>query len=379
MHAVLLAPRPLELRGCESRRSTREAVLGYRWLLLRTIRTSMACFRRRRLAWACAAGLGACGGAPSVSPPPPLPAALVLRIDAVDVQPRADGLTWDGPASEGDPGAGCKVLVAGLAVVEPVLSSASVLCGLASATPLERRHEEPDLVVRLGAAADVSYSSWVVRDTSSQALQYEFVVPVAALPADGLRLDVLDDDADQGTELIGSMRLSRDELIRTYQSSSKLLVLSGGAVRRVELVTGPYVDEPATRTARHARDEPIVIGRRVMAGEVLSVHASGSFTVGSWFDRKLDPAGYPGNEARSYNLGPFTKEPHACAVALIGDGRTVDGVPIGADKTFVANHAGRIRVGLNDRDLTNNDGQVSFEVARRAPTVAEWRVGGRPK
>lgn len=201
-------------------------------------------------------------------------------------------------------------------------------------------------------------------------------MPTAAVPADGLRLDVLDDDGKLGAERIGGVRLSRAKLIEGYQSASKLLVLSGGAVRRLEVVLSPYTDAPIVFAERRASDVPVELGRRVMAGEFVIVRASGSFKVGSWFDAKLDPAGYPGSEARSYNLGPFKQEPHACAIALIGSGQTIEGVAIGIGKQFVATHAGTFRVGLNDNELGNNEGQVRYEVARRAATVQEWLEGG---
>ena len=323
--------------------------------------------------------LAACAGRASGPPSPPLPAALVLRIDAVEVSStRQDSqLAWDGDEPETDPGAGCKVLVAGMSILEPAISAASVLCGLARTPQRERHAQEPDLQVRLGVGAGAAYTSWVERDISSTSLGYEFVVPVAAVPADGLRLEVLDDDGKLGAERIGGVRLPRAKLIEGYQSASRLLVLSGGAVRRLEVVLSPYTDAPAVVVQRRASDVPVEVGRRVMAGEFVSVRASGTFTVGSWFDATLDPAGYPGGDARSYNLGPFKREAHACAISLIGTGQTVEGVAVGVGKEFVANHAGTFRVGLNDKELGNNEGQVSFEVARRAPTAQEWLGGGR--
>jgi hypothetical protein len=169
----------------------------------------------------------------------------------------------------------------------------------------------------------------------------------------------------------------REKLIEAYQSASKTLVLSGGAVRRLEVVLSPYTDEPAVTVQRAASAEPIALGRPVMAGELVNVQARGTFTVGSWFDDTLNPAGYPSDDARSYNLAPFQTAPHACAIALIGGGRTIDGVAVGVGKEFVAAHAGTLRLGLNDKDLSNNEGQVAYTVARRAPTAEEWRAGGR--
>jgi len=52
---------------------------------------------------------------------------------------------------------------------------------------------------------------------------------------------------------------------------------------------------------------------------------------------------------------------------------------VGVGQQFVAAHAGPLRVGLNDEDLGNNEGQVSYSLARRAPTAEEWLAGGRRK
>jgi hypothetical protein len=340
---------------------------------------------RRTVSWRAgarlvlAAALLGCGARVAEPRPPQLPATLVLRIDTVDVELPSDRAGWDGAAPDGDPGAGCEVVVAGLSIWEPVLSPAAALCGLATGQQLERRPEAPDLFVRLGAGADVAYSSWVHRDTFSQSLQYEFVVPVSAVPADGLRLEVLDDDGggpNELNQLVGGMRLSREALTRAYQSPSRMVTLSGGSVRSLQVVVSPYTDEPPVRRSRSASDGPVVVGRRVIAGEVVTVRAAGDFVVGSWYDRRIEPSGYPGGGGRSYNLQSFREEPHACAIAMIGSGSTVEGVAVRAERTFVAGHAGSMRVGLNDRDLSNNEGQVVFDVARRAPTVEEWRARG---
>jgi hypothetical protein len=303
---------------------------------------------------------------------------LVLRVDAVEVQSRLDSASsWDGPEPQDEPGTGCRVLVAGLTLVEPAASPLAAVCGWAKGDQRERRAEAPDLVVRLGAGADVSYSTWVAPDAVSQSLQYEFVVPLAAIPADGLRVEVLDDDRAQGLELVGGMRLSRQELTKAYRSASKLLVLSDGAVRRLEIVVSSYCPVEDIELGRRASDVPAAVRPDARAGEVVRVRASGKFKVGSWFDETLDPAGYPGGDARSYNLSSFEKQPHACAIALIAKGRNVEGEAIGLDRTFVATHAGTLSVGLNDKDLSNNEGQVSYRITRRAPSADEWLQGGR--
>ena len=325
--------------------------------------------------------IGSCGVPASGPPAPPLPAAIVLRVDAVEVSstPEDSQRPWDGAEAETDPGAGCKVLVAGATFLAPAFAPASVLCGLASSPHKERHAEDPDLEVRLGVGVDVAYASWPERDSLSLSRRYEFVVPVAAVPADGLKLDVLDNDGNDDAQLVGGVRLSRAKLIEAYQSASKTLVFSAGAVRRLEVVLSPYTDEPAVVVQRSASDVPVKVGRPVMAGELVSARAIGSFTVGSWYDDKLGPAGYGDESARAYNLQPFKTAPHACAIALIGDGRTIDGVVVRAGADFTADHGGTLRVGLNDEDLSNNEGNVRYEVARRAPTADEWLSAGRKK
>jgi hypothetical protein len=311
---------------------------------------------------------------PQGPPTEGLPEALVLRVDAVQVSPSRPGSgdAWDGREPEGFAGTGCRVIAAGVTMFEPTAGAVlSPLCGLASKPEGERDPSDPDLIVRVGAGATTSYSSFVVPDTRSQSLQYELVVPVAAIPADGLRVDVLDDDKG-GAELIGGMRLSQSQLERAYRSPSKLLVLSGGGVQRLEVVVSGYTQPPVARVSRKASDQPFAPARPVKAGELVSIKATGTFTVGSWYDATLTPAGYPGNEARSYNLAPFRNQPHACAIALIGNRPTIEGIAIGSGNTFIAPHAGPLRLGLNDRDLSNNEGQVTYEVALRAPTAQEW-------
>jgi hypothetical protein len=156
-------------------------------------------------------------------------------------------------------------------------------------------------------------------------------------------------------------------------------VLSAGSIERLELVLSAYAERPASLTQHPAKAPLFLLDRPVKAGELVSVRASGRFKVGSYYDDTLDPAGYPGGEAKSYNLGPFKRDPHACAIALIGIGPTIDGIAIGKAKDFIAPRAGPLRLGLNDKDLDNNEGTVSFEVSLRAPTAQEWLKAGQAK
>lgn len=315
-----------------------------------------------------------CGRGADAPVPAPLPAVLVLRIDTVEVAPTKWGSeqTWDGQEPESDPAAGCRVVAAGVTFLEPLSGGVvSALCGWVSSPHRERRPSDPDLRVSVAAGATTAYSTFALADTASASLGYELVVPVGAVPADGLRVELYDDD-QVGAELIGSTRLSVARLATAFRSPSKLLVVSEGNIRRLEIVVSEYVAAPAMRARRPASAQPTTLGRPVNAGEVVTVRARGSFKVGSWFDDTVGPGGYPGGDARSYNLKPFEREPHACGIALIGTGATVDGIAVGNEKQFVAEHAGPIRLGLNDSDPGNNTGSVRYEVALRAPTVQEW-------
>lgn len=320
-----------------------------------------------------------CGGQAAAPAGGDQPLAYVLRVDRMDVATTKPGSSesWDDEVAREDPGAGCKVLVAGVSFFEPMLAPASAICDLSTSPPRQRHASDPDLQFRLRVGADAAFSSWVVPDTTSQSEPYQVVVPTEAIPSDGLQLEALDDDGEAPPELIGSIRVSRDQLMAAYRSPTKLLELSDGALRRLEVVVSAYETTSAEQRTTRASDRPTRVGRPALAGELLSIHANGSFKVGSWYDETLDPAGYPGGEARSYNLKTFESAPHACAIALIGGEQTFEGVRVGEGFSFVAKHSGALRVGLNDRDLSNNEGQVTYSVARGIPTLDQWLARGR--
>jgi hypothetical protein len=314
-------------------------------------------------------------------PNKPLPETLVLRVDTVQVSATRTNTPepWDPAEGKAATTAGCNVVAAGVTFFEPAIGGVmSTLCALGGDSAGGRSATEPDLRLTLGAGAATKYTTFVSTDSSSQSLQYEFAVPVDAIPADGLRLEVLDED-EEGPELIGSLRLTSAQLAKAYRAPSKLLILSAGSIQRLELVVSAYAERPAYVTQHPAKAPPFRLERFVKAGELVSVHASGRFKVGSYYDDTVDAAGYPGGEARSYNLGPFKRAPHACAIALIGAGPTVDGFAIGKAREFIAPHAGPLRLGLNDEDLDNNEGTVTFEVSLRAPTAQDWLKAGRIK
>ncbi len=321
-----------------------------------------------------------CGGQAESPAGSDQPSVYVLRVDRIEVTGAKPDSTsaWDGEEQEGDPGAGCKVLVAGVSLLEPMLAPASAICGLSTAPPRQRRASDPDLQLRLRVGSASMYSSWVVPDSTTLGEPYEIVVPVQVIPSDGLQLEALDYEGDDTPpELIGAVRVSRDQLIAAYRSPTKLLTLSDGSLRRLEVVVFAYEPVATERVNSRASDRPTRVGRPALAGELFSVRATGSFTVGSWYDAKLDPTGYPDGKARPYNLKSFETAPHACAIALIGASKDIEGVQIGASSDFVAGHPGALRLGLNDKDLSNNEGEVVYSVARGIPTAAQWLERGK--
>jgi len=325
-----------------------------------------------------ATGLAAC--APAARPPQisSLPDVIVIRVDNVEVSAFHPGTqeTWDGEAPETDPAAVCKLVALGTGLVNPVLGAGTeAICGFSQPAQVERSPTNPDLQLRLSAGQSTKYESFVESDQLAHNFSYEFVIPTNAIPSDGLRLDVLDAEGDGEPETIGSVRLSAAMLAGTFASPAKLLTLQPGAVTRLEIVVSQYAPLTIPQTQTSAKITPLQIAKRaLMAGEVVSIHTAGSYTVGSWFTDQVDPSGYPNDAAKGFNFKqpPFDAAPHACAIALIGKDREFEGVVIRTERRFVVAHGGPLRLGLNDTDPDNNEGWFSFGGSARAPTVGEW-------
>jgi hypothetical protein len=99
-----------------------------------------------------------------------------------------------------------------------------------------------------------------------------------------------------------------------------------------------------------ASDEPrLVPARPLAAGEVVSLRAQGAYTVGSWYDKKIGPDGYPNSDPHGYNFkqAPFASAKHACAIALVGERNRVEGTVVGSSVSFIKSpgrkprHSGR--------------------------------------
>jgi hypothetical protein len=337
----------------------------------------MTCFR----ASAGVLLLVGCSGSAVPDGPPPLPDTVVLRIDRVSVAPTKPETTatWDQSPAETPSGLCDFVGTAVGAAASSVVAGKGVelLCEAGTArSPGERRLEEPDLALRVSAGTGVAYVSRVARNALDETFKYEIAVPTAVIPPDGLLLEVLDDDASAGPELIGALRVTRADVARTLASPTRLWVTSDRSLRRLELVIAPYAPVEVARTSMPAKEGLHAAGARALfAGEVVALKASGAYTVGTCYDQPIGPHGYPAARARSYNFEeePFHSAPHACGVATVGAAGKVHGVVVTTARTFVAQVPGPLRFGVNDAEPANNHGSLEFEGRTRAPTVAEWQ------
>jgi hypothetical protein len=335
-------------------------------------------------AWhACAVtvvGLAGCGGAPEAkSPRERLPENIVLRVDRVSIASTQPGTQnrWDEPSREPRSSAVCSLLALGTNLVSPVSGEhASDLCGaLLRQEHRERFPEDPDLRVRLAAGPTVRFESPVVPDLTSHTFSYEVVVPTAAVPLDGLRIEVLDDDGNAVAQTIGVARLTLETLAKTYESPTHLFSTSAGALLSLEVVVSPYTPMELPKHPVLVTTGPTPFGKRPLAaGEVVHLRAEGKYKVGSWYDATLGPAGYSDGSARGYNFEqePFASAPHASGIALVGRTDAFVGALVAPCITFTSPYAGELRVGINDNEPGNNEGSITFEGFARAPTVEEW-------
>jgi hypothetical protein len=327
----------------------------------------------------------ACSSSPRGPSRPPLPSVLVLRIDRVDVSPVRPGTSdpWDGSAPEADNGAECSLLAFGAGLAVPVLGEGlGLLCAASSRAPQQERElANPDLTLKLTSATNVSLESYVEPDALSHTFRYEFVVPVPALPPEGVLLEVVDADTGRNAEAVGSIRITQQMLADAWATPAHMLQLRAGGVQRIELVLSPYAPLTIPGTQLQASTQPQAIGVRALyAGEVVSIRADGAYTVGSYFDDTINPSGYPAGTGRDYNFKqpPFAGAPHGCGIAVIGQQGRLQGELVAPVNQFVAHYAEPLKVGLNDTftSILGRDGAAHVRAADRAASASPCRETG---
>jgi hypothetical protein len=328
-----------------------------------------------------------CGGSPPKSAPAGTPVpALVVRVDSVEVQQRPNGPAWDpAPAQSesGDPG--CDLFASvidtmGTTAFGPLAKVAAaavpLLCRSATPAPKERDPSLPDLKVRLSAGGAAAYVTDVAANVDRASFRLQpFLVPIDAIPPEGLLLEVVDDDGAAGDEIIGGVHLSKADLV---DAVDKPTLVRADTLAKFGIVVTRYGARARQTIAMAAKDGTADVPAESalpssLAGEVIRVRAAGAYRVGSYFDRELDPAGYPDHVAMGWNFDyePLKSAPHACGFFLVGDERRFATL-VTPSGTAVSPVGGPLLVGINDKDISNNSGDVSFVVDRRAPTVTEW-------
>jgi hypothetical protein len=313
----------------------------------------------------------------------------VIRVDSVRVSAtRPSGEPWDGaepvpPRDDGGCGLVAAIVTAGASgaawgVPAPVAGKAAeYLCRASEPEPRQQEKEpgNPDLQVRLSAATDQPYATEIVKDSTQATFVHPFLVPVAAIPPDGLRLEVVDADEGDAGDQIATVRLSAGEALAALASPTHIVAKrQAPCLDALELVISEYrAVTPATVVMQASEGTKRVDGDELLAGEVVRVTASGRYQVGSYYDSPLSPAGYPGGGPRSYNFQyePLKSASHGCGFALVGH-RMREATVVGPCGSFLSTTSGPVVVGVNDTDPGNNSGQATFTVERRPPTVDEW-------
>ena len=315
------------------------------------------------------------------------PTHVVVRIDEVVVAAtQPNGRPWDGDVVAPREGEGCSIFgkAIGLALATEVgafaslvSEGASLLCRGAS-RPSQRQNDptNPDLQVRIGTADGTPYVTEVAPDVTQTLFGRRFVLPIDAIPPDGLIIEVVDDDLAAGRQQIGAVRVSRNDVLRALNEPTQLLVRDQKpSLLKLELVISEYGAHPNTNVDMSAREGTHPDVADVMGGEVVSITASGKYRVGTWYDADVSPVGYPGGGPRDYNFKyePLRSAAHACGFALVGE-RDRTAALVDPSASFVAPTPGPLLVGINDSDPTNNSGSIQFTITQRAPTASEWRL-----
>ena len=234
----------------------------------------------------------------------------------------------------------------------------------------------PDLAVLL-SAGDAVFETNTIKNTAYTVFNKEFVVPSEAIPPEGLSLSVIDRDGDS-FEVLGHIRLTRQQLVATSRSASPVLVLNDptGGLQKLELIVTPSGASTDTVQFSMNASEGVkaLPSRLVRAGEAVEIVATGRYQIGNYHDHELDPRGYPGGGPRTYNFAnePFHSAQHGAGIALLGEGNTQQGLVVAPCGTTISRVSGKIAVGVNDTDPRNNHGSLQFSIRVRPATTAEW-------
>jgi hypothetical protein len=303
--------------------------------------------------------------------------SLVIRVDDVHVTQRRGG-PWDAPRPELDfAGAGCELFgaTAGGALGGEMVGAKAIpfLCKAIAEPPSGTRPSTlPDIQLRLSGGVGTGYVTDVVRDVDRWSFREQsFVVPLDAIPTDGLLLEVSDDDWPEGSDLIGAVRLYREELLHAAGGPA---FKRSASFATFELVVTRY-EEAAPQTVNMGANEGTRDARLpIAAGEVVRVTAAGQYQIGGLYRDTIGPTGYPGGgpQRDNFKQEPLASAPNGAAFVLVGGRKRLASLATPCS-AFVSPVGGPLIVGINDADPANNSGAVSYVIERRAPTAEEWQ------
>ena len=114
----------------------------------------------------------------------------------------------------------------------------------------------------------------------------------------------------------------------------------------------------------------------------MRISATGNYTVAD-DQLAIDENGYDAtvvadgkSDERRLNRSEFATAPHGAAIALLGSARGgYTPVLVGACVLVTPAMTGSLRVGVNDRDVRNNTGQLTFSVEVMPPPTDRWSAG----
>jgi hypothetical protein len=188
---------------------------------------------------------------------------------------------------------------------------------------------------------------------------WRFPVTFSALPQgdEVVHFTVVDWDGPGQADVIGDQLIPLSALLGTRVHELPRF----GNVARLILEIVPADDLAARRrVAVAARDAWTDSGVTLVAGQPVIVRAAGEVC-----SRGADRARCAGPEGQratgSGNLPGFEPRPHAALVGGVGDTRFF----IGRELRFTAPSSGRLLLGLNDDDPSNNSGELEVDVDAR--------------
>lgn len=340
--------------------------------------------------------------APSASAPSPSDQlkptdVAIVRVDTVLVaSTNADGKHWDDVKPF--PDTYCEVVdyaaVAASAAGPKgkiVGEAAKIGCrGYAAYANGKVTWEYPDVQLMVSAGVSQPYKSAVALNTTSAdfaALQQQFVVPLAALNNSDLRITVVDNDNEESpgkVDTIGVVRLTQADIISAFNNSrGEIRRANQNGVREMSIQVLRYQQGASLHpldTRRGLAEAEAIIA----AGEALELVVTGSYQTS---DGPCGPAGRPDEasvEDEGFKVMTGQKEGKGgllagsrfgSAYALIGSGprQILRPSPCTRGMAIVA---GTVDLGVNTAKPETNNGTLTFEIRRRAPTVDEW-IGGR--